>query len=151
MDVIKWARETAEAKGTKFTPLSKDDQHAIAEFVVSGAATLAAANPMADMEGVPTDAKDEPSAAPIPDMEGVPSGKGRAEGMGETKAKDEHFVRRADLLRKCGMSAQAAYDEFLAWGGDNPRESVVMDFATGKSTSGAAFAYWLNEMVKAGE
>lgn len=154
MDVIKWASETAEAKGTKFTPLSKDDQFAIAEFIVSVASADSGRNAMEDMEGVPADAPAEGGATPIPDLEGVPA-KPDAEANAETKAepqsgeKDEKYVhvRRADRLMKCGMDAQAAYDEFLKWAAENPRESFVMDFATGEKNAGAAFAYWLNEMV----
>ena len=159
MDVIKWARETAEAKGTKFTPLSKDDQLAIAEFIVSASEASAdpGRNPMDDMEGVPTDAPAEAAAAPIPGMESFPAEREHTEGKDETETKaepqyeekDEKYVhvRRADRLRKCGMDAQSAYDEFLTWASENPRESFVMDFATGEKNAGAAFAYWLNEMV----
>lgn len=158
MDVIKWARETAEAKGTKFTPLSKDDQLAIAEFIVaSEAAAGSGVNPTDDMEGVPADAPAEAAATPIPDMEGVPAKPEHTEGMDETETKVEPqseekaekyvYVRRADKFRKRGMDAQTAYDEFLNWSSENPRESFVMDFSTGEKNVGAAFAYWLNEMV----
>lgn len=158
MDVIKWARETVEAKGAKFTPLSKDDQLAIAEFIVASEASASSGgNPMDDMEGVPANAPAEAAAAPIPDQEGIPAKPEHTEGKEETETKaepqseekDEKYVhvRRADRLRKCGMDAQAAYDEFLMWASENPRESFVMDFATGEKNVGAAFAYWLNEMV----
>lgn len=159
MDVIKWARETAEAKGSKFTPLSKDDQLAIAEFIVSASVASADSgrNPMDGMEGVPAESPSKEAAAPIPDQKGVPTEPEHAEGVGETETKAEPqpeekdekhvYVRRADRLRKRGMDAQTAYDEFLGWAAENPRESFVMDFATGEKNAGAAFAYWLNEMV----
>lgn len=147
-EIIKWADDTVAAKGAKFTPLSKDAQFAIAEFVLACVKELQSEvvetkQPEQDMEGVPSESPKAEVQEPIPDMEGVP-----APTFEEVKGMATKFVRRGDHLQKCGKDAQAAYDEFLKWANDNPRDSFVMDFATGEKNPGAAFAYWLNDLIE---
>ena len=56
-------------------------------------------------------------------------------------------VTRFAALRRSGLDVQRAYDRFLEWCNEHPKEGSVMDFSTGVKSRDAAFAYWLCEAI----
>lgn len=154
-EIIKWAEETVAMKGTKFTPLSKDSQYAIAKLIVEqrdaiGRVTAAEGDPGIPpqecelMDGVAAEGDEADDSIPMDDHEGIPAEM-------PSDAIRPTMMRRADFFRLRKMDAQAAYDAFLKWASENPRDAVVMDFATGEKNHGASFAYWISETVNVDE
>ena len=99
--------------------------------------------PLEDHEGVPAKAEDHPDAKPIEDNEGVVTGH-FADGI--PKATITKKVPRYVMLKD--KTAQAAYDEFLAWKREHEKDATVMDFSAGKYLPTAAFAFWLTMPVE---
>ena len=146
-DVLSWAEAVVAAKGEKFTVLSKGDQLAIARFIVKNMvdtpATPPETPPQADKAEMP------PSTPHVPQVE-------RDEVPKTEPWEDEPIkavtttanVTRGYAYHRSGCTAQEAYDKFLTWGKEHPKDISVMDFATGNKSSAAAFAYWLHEIIK---
>ena len=178
-DVVEWANSVVEAKGEKFTALSKGEQFVIAKYIVANA------------DGKAEEPKDEGvREAPDPDELGTPSrtpvcppnplGEMLAADvnpfpqdelgtpprnpvcppnpLGEMPAADVNLfpqaptattvtMTRGYVYHQMGLDAQQTFDKFLAWGKDHPKEMSVMDFSTGRKSTDAAFAYWLNEIM----
>lgn len=107
-DVLEWARMIVDAKGEKFTALSKTEQLVIARFIV------------------------ESQSTPAPENEQV----GEPQG--------DSYIQIG-----CDCDAQQAFDKFLSWCKDHPKEKEVMDFSTGEKSVAAAFAFWLCGQRKA--
>ena len=137
-DVLAWAKVIVAAKGEKYTPLAKGDMFAIANFIVEAACPADApkcieTKPDAEREKSQTDAPMKPMTT-------------------DTSAAKRNGLMpmpRSQLLRNAGFTVQQAYDKFLEWGNEHPKEAAVMDFSTGVRSKNAAFAYWLSEMVAA--
>ena len=147
-DVLSWAETVMAANGEKFTVLSKGDQLAIARFI------------MKNRVGRPEEAEPEPQPAesepePQPSTPNVPKveldEKPKTEPWEDKPIKGTTTtatVTRGYAYHRSGCTAQEAYDKFLTWGKDHPKDTSVMDFATGNKSSAAAFAYWLHELIK---
>lgn len=146
-DVLSWAETVMAANGEKFTVLSKGDQLAIARFI------------MKNRVGRPEEAESEPQPAesepePQPSTPNVPQVE-RDEEPKTEPWEDKPIkgttttatVTRGYAYHRSGCTAQEAYDKFLTWGKDHPKDTSVMDFATGNKSSAAAFAYWLHELI----
>ena len=148
-DVREWAKAVVEAKGEKFTPLSKGEQFVIARFIEgmndgwdssatpydedgkAEAATATAEEVHADVPAPSTTDSPtiySPTDSDMPKMRAIP-------------------VTRFECLRRSGYDVQQAFDKFLKWCEDHPKEGSVMDFSTGVKSRDAAFAYWLCDKV----
>ena len=97
--------------------------------------------PLEDHEGVPAKAEDHPDAKPMADMEGIVTAQFK-----KPETKFYKMVPRYETLKD--KTAQAAFDEFLAWKKENEKDATVMDFSTGKYLPTAAFAFWLTMPVE---
>ena len=155
-DVLAWAKMILDGKGEKYTPLGKADMFAIAKYVEYGYGNLTEdlevkdmppphspeAEPQAERPSPeaekPADvpAKEEADPAPVHPTT-VPSG-------GETR---KATMTRGYALHHAQFTTQQAYDKFLEWSREHPKEGVVMDFSTGVKSTNAAFAYWLMENI----
>jgi hypothetical protein len=139
-DVLEWAEMIVNGKGEKYVPLGKADMYAIANFVVvhSPSEPLPEPPPPPSPELVdkkPLPPEDKKPCNPLP-----PS---------YTPAKTTKAVMtRGYALHRAGFDTQQAYDKFLDWCKEHPKEGSVMDFSTGKKSSEAAFAYWLMENIE---
>lgn len=121
-DVLGWAKIIVDGKGEKYIPLGKADMFAIAKYVAYGYGNLTE-----DLE-VKVD-------MPPPTDSGGPA---------VTKV----TMTRGYALHRAGFTTQQAYDKFLAWSKEHPKEGMVMDFSTGVKSTNAAFAYWLMENIE---
>lgn len=143
-DVRDWVKAVVEANGEKFTPLSKGEQFVIARFIVGlidgcgSAATPSAEEdkPEAPMGKAPEFYVDVPPPSPTAFVTGT--------DMPKTQTIQ---VTRFAALRRSGLDGQQAYDRFLEWCKEHPKEGAVMDFSTGAKSRDAAFAYWLCDTV----
>ena len=137
-DVLQWARAIVAANGEKFTPLSKGEQFTIAKFIVSTEVNEGDAND-ADAPK-PREWKGESSQECLVPQEDDVQERGMTPVTTAT-------MTRAYAYHRAQYSAQQAYDEFLKWAADHPKETSVMDFSTGAKSQVAAFAYWLGETI----
>jgi hypothetical protein len=152
VDVLDWAKMISDGKGEKFIPLGKSDMYAIADFILRNAKFLDRA-PLAD----PKPEQEEPSldkavgvvseySDPIeveqPAKETFPT-----TSTSGNPATTQVTMTRGYALHRAGLSTQAAYDKFLEWSKEHPKEGTVMDFSTGVKSANAAFAYWLMENI----
>ena len=152
-DVREWAKAVVEAKGEKFTALSKGEQFVIAKYVVDYS--------MATPDMAPDTAPDtEPQEEPQTPQE-EPHGDPETEPLHTTPAptptpaapvSDITTATTATMTRgyayhRAGCDAQQAFDKFLEWVKQHPKDGSVMDFSTGTKSVDAAFAYWLNEII----
>lgn len=162
MDVYEWAKEMVAAKGEKFTPLSKGEQYVIAQYIVSLTPRVAA-----DLISQTPEVTEEPSAdngaeqlpgpweeSPCEDN-GVPTDwcmskykEGNPNSPREYVPPTTATMTRGYAYHRAGLDAQQTFDKFLEWGKKHPKELSVMDFATGRKSSDAAFAYWLHEIIE---
>lgn len=146
-DVLSWAETVMAANGEKFTVLSKGDQLAIARFIVNNTVDRPATPP----ETQPQEDKAEtpPSTPNVPQVERDEEPKTEPwEDKPIKGTTTTATVTRGYAYHRSGCTAQEAYDKFLTWGKDHPKDTSVMDFATGNKSSAAAFAYWLHELIK---
>lgn len=145
-DIIEWATVIVAAKGEKFTPMSKGDLYAVANYILESAA------------------KPEQSGSDGDSMVAEEANKGEMEVSGDSAHGDpmqdcmktsaissETYnlqpMTRAEFFRKNKCPVQRVYDEFLKWCAENPSEGNVMDFSNGTYNKGAAFAYWLQDVI----
>ena len=56
-------------------------------------------------------------------------------------------MTRGYAYHRAGCDAQQAFDKFIQWVKEHPKDGAVMDFSTGVKSVDAAFAYWLNEII----
>lgn len=131
-DIRNWAKTIVEADGNKFIPLSKGDMLAIAKYILSSAestyvittTTSEGVQPNGDEDGkVPHNSEDKPDSV----------------------LENKHT--RMYVLHKEGLSTQQAYDRYLEWAKEHPKDAVVMDFSTGVKSNVAGFAYWLGAEI----
>lgn len=160
-DIVEWAKVIVEAKGEKFTPMSKGDLYAVATYILE--------KEQEDLEKVVNaegDGKDMPTPkAPGTAEEGIveegqkdyPDEGCPAHGDPMQECMENSAIisgtynllpmTRAEFYRKNKCPVQRVYDEFLKWCAENPSEGNVMDFSTGVYNKGAAFAYWLQDVI----
>ena len=147
-DVREWAKAVVDAKGEKFTALSKGEQFVIAKYVVDYS--------MATPDMAPDTAPDtEPQAepqTPQEDPHGDPETEPLHPAPTPTPAAPVADSTTATMTRgyayhRAGCDAQQAFDKFLEWVKNHPKGGSVMDFSTGTKSVDAAFAYWLNEII----
>ena len=142
-DVREWAKAVVEAKGEKFTALSKGEQFVIAKYVVDysiGAfpdtePQAEPQTPQAEPHGDPETEPLHPTPAPTPTP---------AAPVADTTTAT---MTRGYAYHRAGCDAQQAFDKFLQWVKEHPKDGSVMDFSTGTKSVDAAFAYWLNEII----
>lgn len=150
-DVLEWARTMVEAKGDKFTALSKGEQFAIAKYIMymafgegktaeSDSVGKTAVNPETTT-ATGTKAEELPPPPPMPSIQG-----------GSVTTPPEPPTSKATMTRayayhRAGLDVQQAYDKFLEWCKEHPKCKEVMDFSTGDESVDAAFAYWLGEII----
>ena len=156
-EVYAWAETIVNGKGDKYIPLGKADMFAIAEFVVK----YSPSEPLQEIPPPPTGPEAEPRAEkPSPDKAvGVVA---EADPVEVELSAERNFsttstsggpavtkvtMTRGYALHRAGFSTQAAYDKFLEWCKEHPKEGMVMDFSTGVKSTNAAFAYWLMENI----
>ncbi len=158
-DVLEWAKTIVEAKGEKYTPLGKPELLAIATYIVDLASFISSPEKRKSEEedcGTGKEDYDGPSEMPAD----VPA---KEEPAKEDKPYDpapvhSTLVPSGDETRKVTMTrgyalhhaqftTQQAYDKFLEWSKEHPKEGTVMDFSTGVKSTNAAFAYWLMENI----
>lgn len=137
-DVRQWARAIVAANGEKFTALSKGEQFTIAKFIVATEVNEGDAND-ADAPK-PREWKGESSQ----DCQVPQEDEAQERGISPVTTAT---MTRAYAYHRAQYSAQQAYDEFLKWAADHPKETSVMDFSTGAKSQVAAFAYWLGETI----
>lgn len=176
-EIREWAKGIVDAKGEKFTPLSKGDLFAVASFILEldgwrqrrevqeGSQSSASAVPDTERDvGV----SDPPMEAEAKET-GAETEESGLKDEPPKAAEDEwrsHIVDitpknsqpsqkavKATMTRnyayhRAGYTVQQAYDEFLKWAADHPKDAKVMDFSTGSMSSHAAFAFWLGEIIE---
>lgn len=146
-DVVRWARETVDRNGEKFTALTKSDQYAIAQYILKqgdNSVNTSGCNRLLDGQA-------EQKELPVQThslIRGVTDPIEPQQTPAEIK-EDSRCVpmTRAKAFHGSGVSAQQAFDRFLEWAKDHPQEAMVMDFSNGKQSAAAAFAYWLADVV----
>ena len=147
-DVREWAKAVVEAKGEKFTALSKGEQFVIAKYVVDYSMAIP---DMAPDTAPDTEPQEEPQEEPqTPQAE--PHGDPETEPLHPTPSAPVADTTTATMTRgyayhRAGCDAQQAFDKFLEWVKNHPKGGSVMDFSTGTKSVDAAFAYWLNEII----
>lgn len=148
-DVREWARAVVEANGEKFTPLSKGEQFVIAKFIVGvGDGCGGCDTPSADeIKPEATTATAEEGHADVPPQDTPDSHSEYSATVSAEPKMQIISVTRFAALRRSGLDVQRAYDRFLEWCKEHPKEGSVMDFSTGAKSRDAAFAYWLCEAV----
>jgi len=155
VDVLDWAKMISDGKGEKYIPLGKGDMYVIAQFVLRNAQCLHNP-PLVDENGEPKmmpPSSEQPATAvgtadPKPAIEEVrkptPEETSCTSGGKDTTTAT---MMRSYALHRAGYTVQQAYDEFLKWSKEHPKEATVMDFSTGVKSNNAAFAYWLAEII----
>ena len=128
-DIRNWAKTIVEADGNKFIPLSKGDMLAIAKYILSSAESTSTYEfTTTTSEGVQPNCEED--------------GK-----VDKSDSVSENKHTRMYVLHKEGVSTQQAYDRYLEWAKEHPKDAVVMDFSTGVKSNVAGFAYWLGEEI----
>lgn len=165
-DVLGWARMIVDAKGEKYTPLSKSDLYQIALCITAGEQCGRAAE--ADRPDPPANWNAAGGPPPAPpsvedeerkgderkgDAPPPPPQKGDGVDLDALRVNllppvTTAVVTRGNAYHRAGFGAQKAYDKFLAWAAEHPSEGRVMDFSTGALSANAAFAYWLAEVIE---
>lgn len=160
-DVLAWAKIIMDGKGEKYIPLGKADMFAIAKYVVVGPENLNdelkdVPLPMDDTEEKGAEAPSASKAVGVaaedkkPTIEENPADTFHTSGCTSTtggKTSTTATMTRSYALHRAGFTVQQAYDKFLKWCNDHPKEASVMDFRTGVKSANAAFAYWLSEII----
>ena len=149
-DVRAWAVAVVEAKGEKFTALSKGEQFAIAKYIVETSQT-GEAKP--DNVAIAEAAESLPKAEET-ETQLLPQGIIPPLSLPESSTPNPvpcklspATMTRAYAFHRAGFDVQQAYDRFLEWCNDHPKSKEVMDFSTGHKSVDAAFAYWLGEII----
>ena len=132
-DVRLWAETIVKANGEKFTPLTKGEQYLIAKYIMGSAEST---SPTGSDKGVP-----DPSPVPTPEQES-PTPEQKQE---EQRHPPMMQMTRGVAFHFSGVTAQQAFDKFLEETKGKSDMAKVMDFSTGRQSTDAAFAYWLNE------
>lgn len=114
-NVLEWARMVVDAKGDKFTVLSKSEQFVIAKFIVDGSYSVSREEHHNQSEKQTV----------------------------QNHVNVQEVELQGDDNNPVGCDAQQAFDKFLSWCKHHPKEKEVMDFSTGEMSVAAAFAYWL--------
>lgn len=166
-DVVEWAKSVVEAKGEKFTALSKGEQYEIAKYI----SEMTPLGALGEDKGDNEDKEDAPPC--LPEEEELPcqsvveepkdGGTWKEPDPPKGWSPEPHTsdvnlfpqvptattvtMTRGYVYHQMGLDAQQTFDKFLAWGKDHPKELTVMDFSTGRKSTDAAFAYWLNEIM----
>ena len=150
-DVLEWARTMVEAKGDKFTPLSKGEQFVIAKYIMDisfgdGETTErdSVGQPAVNPESATATATKAEEPPPPPPM---PSVQGDSVTAPLEPPTSKATMTRAYAYHRAGFDVQQAYDKFLEWCKGHPKAKEVMDFSTGHKSVDAAFAYWLGEII----
>ena len=156
-DVREWARMIVDAKGEKYTPLSKTDLYQIALCIMETGENAACGGdadttqpPPAETVAPPTTSVEDNGKMPEPAKE-----QQKDDGIDTAALRSNLLqpVRTAAMTRgyayhRANFGVQEVYDKFLEWAKEHPKEGKVMDFSNGVQSANAAFAYWLAEVVE---
>lgn len=149
-DVRDWAKAVVEANGEKFTPLSKGEQFVIARLIVGMNDGCGGEDTPSTEEAkpeAPTETATEVHAdVPFPSPSTSPR-ECCSCTVSDRPTPQTVQCTRFEGLHRSGLSAQQAYDIFLEWCEEHPKEGSVMDFSTGAKSRDAAFSYWLCDTV----
>ena len=145
-DVRAWAVAVVEAKGEKFTALSKGEQFAIAKYIVEKSQTGLPDEAKPDNEAIADAADSLPKAEETATPPPPPLPESSTPNPVPCKLSTATMTR-AYAYHRAGLDVQQAYDRFLEWCEDHPKGKEVMDFSTGHKSVDAAFAYWLGEII----
>lgn len=168
-DIIEWATIIVAANGEKFTPMSKGDLFAVAQYILESVSKPEYSESDGDSMAAEGDGKDVETTEECPGHTAAPE-TAKATGTAEDRIVDqvqrdeyepiegwpateeckyngEVSCTRAVFYQEQKCSAQRVYDEFLKWCETNPQEANVMDFSNGTYNKGAAFAYWLQGRI----
>ena len=156
-DVLNWAKTIVDAKGEKYIPLAKADMLAIAQFIVD---VRDSTKPILEDKDPLEVEKDEEAPKLPPPFHTAGDAADSKSIVEETKTSGDlnntttcgkqtttATMMRSYALHRAGFTVQQAYDKFLEWSKEHPKEASVMDFSTGVKSSNAAFAYWLSEIL----
>ena len=158
-EIVEWAKDVANAKGEKFTPLTKGDQYAIAQYILERCNTSKeggdATETDAKVAGVTPD--DKVVEVKNPDLID-PHACWAQVSKGATKEEcdaakemvgdgDKGIIRRQLLVNRGIDTPQKAFDEFLKYTERHREEAVVIDFSNGVQSTAAAFAWWLTQRI----
>lgn len=150
-DVLEWARTMVEAKGDKFTALSKGEQFVIAKYIMDiafgdgqTAESDSVGKPAVNPETTTATGTKAEEPLPPPPM---PSIQGDSVTTPPEPPTSKATMTRAYVYHRAGLDVQQAYDKFLDWCKEHPKCKEVMDFSTGHKSVDAAFAYWLGELI----
>ena len=148
-DVLEWAKVVVEANGDRFTPLSKGEQFVIAKFIVGENGGCGGHDTSSESDSKPESATAtvEEGHADVPPPSTTEDPTICTVSVSEKPPMQTIQVTRSDFLRSSGLDAQQAFDKFLKWCDEHPKEGSVMDFSTGVKSRDAAFAYWLCDKV----
>ena len=157
VDVLDWAKTISDGKGEKYIPLGKGDMYVIAKFVLANAQCMNCP-PLVDENGEPKLSPASPTADAQQEQVDVGAGEPKGDEYPEFAAAKQIVNESSPKVNKVTMTrgyalhhaqftTQQAYDKFLDWCKEHPKEGSVMDFSTGKKSSEAAFAYWLMENI----
>ena len=162
-DILAWAKVIVDGKGDKYIPLGKADMFAIAKYVYHGYCNLPEDLEVEDDMPPPTAPEAEPQTRGLsPDKDAAVGTADEKTSTDEVKppvadttsstvdsATTKVTMTRGYALHRAGFTTQQAYDKFLEWSKEHPKEGTVMDFSTGVKSANAAFAYWLIENIVA--
>lgn len=132
-DIRKWAEGVVAANGEKFTPLTKGEQFIIAKCIMSLLGASSQKNNAEAGKQEPTTAT-QPSGGELKDVLNNP--------------KRTVTMTRGFAYHHAKFGVQEVYDKFLDDVKNNKAEGRVMDFATGRQSTDAAFAYWLIQTIE---
>lgn len=163
-EIVEWARDVSNAKGEKFTPLTKGDQFAIAQYILANKKI----SPPSGDEQSPLDGQwlpEVPQGESLQEATGTEVtevknpdlidphadwGKDPQETPEEPKKEadgEKGIIRRQLLVNRGIDTPQKAFDEFLKYTERHREEAVVIDFSTGVQSTAAAFAWWLTQRI----
>ncbi len=146
-DVLEWARTMVEAKGDKFTALSKGEQFVIAKYIMDFAETAESDSVGQPAVNPETTTATGTKAEELPPPPPMPSIQGDSVTTPTEPPTSKATMTRAYAYHRAGFDVQQAYDKFLEWCKEHPKCKEVMDFSTGHKSVDAAFAYWLGGII----
>lgn len=147
-DIVKWASEIVGGGGEKFIPLSKSDMFAIATFILES--RNGAAEGSIEEDGKKPESGEYPVPTPETwDRDPPPYAEATATTTSSVQQErtTSATMTRGYAFHRAGFTPQQAYDKFLEWAKEHPKEAAVMDFSNGVKSNNAAFAYWLCEII----
>lgn len=139
-EILAWATQTRDAEGNAHTPLSKNEQLLIAQFILAMRDHIKKLQSGEQKTAVPTSTPPKPEPTPAKQAE-------------ETTPQPDLLVREfaqdrkqtnIEFFKANSIGMQRAYELFLVWQNLDPSNRMVMDKTRDAYVNSAAFAFWLN-------